>query len=447
MKTMLFALAWLAVTGVGAQTGKPAAQFSVTDVSCSGATDGRIELTLLNGALPVALLWANMDSGTSGMGQLTQLGQSLVLSGLAAGQYRLTLTGANGVDSVTTRTVKSPAPLGGNLFILTNFGGFPVACSYGSNGVAVYEATGGTQPYQIAWSNGDVDIRADSLASGPLSVTITDANGCSTTEDTILTVPQPLVAQVEATGETCLGQNSGSIQLTSISGGIPPYLFSLNGGIQSAKNTWDNLQPGVYFVKMEDAAGCELTQVVLLPSGLEFILELGADTTIFSGDSLFRLVEVNPPADTLIWKPAYGVQQVSPNGYLLSPEYSLTYQVTAINTDGCMATDELHVEVKRDRDVYVPNVFAPEMADLPENQVFSVFGGGGIQTVSLLRVYDRFGRLWFENRNFAVNDPAAGWGGTHETAEAPAGVYLWRAVLLYNDGRELLLQGDVTLVR
>lgn len=112
-----------------------------------------------------------------------------------------------------------------------------------------------------------------------------------------------------------------------------------------------------------------------------------------------------------------------------------------------MATDELHVEVKRERDVYVPNVFAPEMADLTENQVFSVYGGKGIKTVSSLRVYDRFGRLWFENRNFAVNDPAAGWGGAHEAAEAPAGVYLWRAVLLYNDGRELLLQGDVTLVR
>lgn len=446
MKTMLFALAWLAVTGVGAQNGKPAAQFSITDVSCSGAIDGRIELTLLSGALPVALLWANMSSGASGTGQLTQLGQSLVLSGLAEGQYRITLSGSNGADSISIRTVKSPMPLGGNLFILTNFGGFPVACSYGSNGVTVYEATGGTQPYQIVWSNGDVDIRADSLASGPLSVTITDANGCSRVEDTVLTVPLPLAAQVEADGETCLGQNSGSIHLTSVSGGVPPYLFSLNGGIQSAKNAWDNLQPGVYFVKMEDAAGCEFTQVVLLPSGLEFILDLGTDTTMFSGDTLFRLVEVNPPADTLIWKPAYGVQQVAPNSYLLSPEYSLTYEVTAINADGCMASDELHLEVKRNRDVYIPNVFAPA-ADKPENQVFSVFGGGGIQTVSLLRVYDRFGRLWFENRNFAVNDPAAGWGGMHEAAEAPAGVYLWRAVLLYNDGRELLLQGDVTLVR
>jgi len=447
MKTLLITLAWLVATGVGAQTGKPTAQFSITDVSCTGAQDGRIELTLLSGTLPVSMLWVNMSSGASGAGQLTQYGQPFVLSGLAHGQYRITLTGANGVDSISTQIIKNPAPLGGHLAILTNFGGFPVACSYGMNGVAVYEATGGTPPYQIAWSNGDVDIRADSLGSGPLFVTITDAGGCSIVVDTTLTVPDPLTVQIETKGETCFGQNSGSIHLKAQSGGIPPYLFSLNGGIQSAKNSWEKLQPGVYFVKMEDAAGCEFTQVVLLPSGLEFILDLGPDTTIFSGDTLFRLVEVNPPADTLIWKPAYGVQQVSPNSFLLSPEYSLNYQITAINADGCMATDELHVEVKRERDVYVPNVFTPELAELPENQVFSVFGGDGIKTVSSLRVYDRFGRLWFENRNFPVNDPAAGWNGTHEAAEAPSGVYLWRAVLLYNDGRELLLQGDVTLVR
>lgn len=447
MKTMLFALAWLVATGAGAQSGKPSAQFSVTDVSCTGAQDGRIQLTLLSGALPVSMLWVNMSSGASGAGQLTQFGQPFVLSGLAHGLYRITLTGANGLDSISTQTINNPAPLGGDLFILTNFGGFPVACSYGMNGVTVYEPAGGTPPYQIAWSNGDVDVRADSLGSGSLSVTVTDAGGCSIVVDTTLTVPDPLTAQVDAEGETCFGQNSGSIDLSAPAGGIPPYLFSLNGGIQSAKKTWDNLQPGVYFVKMEDAAGCEFTQVVLLPSGLELIFDLGPDTTIFSGDSLFRLVEVNPPADTLIWQPTYGVQQISPSTYLLAPEYSLTYQVTAINADGCMATDELHVEVKRERDVYVPNVFAPEMADLTENQVFSVYGGKGIKTVSSLRVYDRFGRLWFENRNFAVNDPAAGWGGTHEAAEAPAGVYLWRAVLLYNDGRELLLQGDVTLVR
>lgn len=447
MKTMLIALAWVVATGVGAQTGKPTALFSVTDVSCTDKKDGRIDVTLLSGALPVSMLWVNMNSGASGAGQLTQYGQPFVLNGLGHGLYRFTLTGANGADSVYIQTINNPAPLGGQLVILTNFGGFPVACSYGMNGVAVYEASGGTPPYQISWSNGDVDIRADSLGSGPLSVTITDAGGCSLLVDTTLAVPDPLSMQIEAEGETCFGQNSGSIQLPASSGGIPPYLFSLNGGIQSTKNTWDRLQPGVYFVKMEDSAGCELTQVILLPSGLELILDLGPDTTLFSGDTLFRLVEVNPPADTLIWKPSYGVHQVSPNNYALSPEYSLTYQVMAINADGCMATDELHVEVKRDRDVFVPNVFAPEMADLPENQVFSVFGGNGIKTVSSLRVYDRFGRLWFENRNFPVNDPAAGWAGTHEAAEAPAGVYLWRAVLLYNDGRELLLQGDVTLVR
>ncbi|MEQ1746077.1 MAG: hypothetical protein ABMA02_11665 [Saprospiraceae bacterium] len=446
MKTLLVVAAWFVVTGVGAQNGKPAAQISITDVSCSGQTDGRINLTLQSGALPVAVVWTNMYTGATGTGQIAQLGQPFVLNWLAPGPYTIRLTGANGADSVLTCTVGNPLPLNGNLFILTNFGGFPVFCTYGNNGVAVYEPTGGTPPFSIAWSNGDVDVRADSLSAGPLSVTITDSRGCSKTVDTILVVPQPLAVQIQATGETCLGQNSGRIQLASTTGGIPPYLFSLNGGTASPQTNWTDLSPGIYFLEMEDAAGCIHTEAVLLPSGLEFTLEVGADTTILSGDTLLRVVSVSPPADTLIWKPAYGVQKLSATDYLLSPRYGTTYEVTAINTDGCMATDALRVDVDRYREVYVPNVFSPH-AQLVENQLLTVYGDAGIRTVSQFSVYDRFGRRWFQKQNFPVNDPATGWDGTHDTDQAPAGVYLWRAVLLLNDGRELLLQGDVTLLR
>jgi hypothetical protein len=188
------------------------------------------------------------------------------------------------------------------------------------------------------------------------------------------------------------------------------------------------------------------TEAVILPSGLEFILTLSNDTTMLSGDTLRLLYATDPPADTLIWQPAQGVQVISPTEMLFFPTFSTTYQVTAVNADGCLAEGAIRITVSRDRDTYVPNVFAPAAQNV-DNRRFTVFGSAGIRTVALFQVFDRFGRLWFENRNFPVNDPAAGWDGAQATEEAPVGVYLWRAVVQYTDGREIKLQGDVTVVR
>ncbi len=443
---MLIAFAWFAITGVGAQTGKPAVLVSAMDVSCTGQTDGRLDITLGSGAVPVVFQWTNLSNGASGNGQFAQIGQSAALNNLLPGLYRLTFMASDGADTSVERTIKNPPPLGGNLFLLTNFGGFPVACAYGGSGVALFEALGGTPPYTYQWSNGDQDIRADSLSAGPLSVSISDARGCSLFVDTVLSVPAPLEATLAVEGETCFGQNSGSIRIATAGGGIPPYQFSLNGGPFSDQSNWSNLVPGPYFIQLEDAAGCAITLAALLPTGLEFTLKLGADTTIYSGDSLSRWIATNPPADTLIWHPASGVHMLSANEVLLFPAFTTAYRVTAMNTDGCLATDEILVTVLRNRDIYVPNVFAPE-AQIAENQLFTVFGSGGIRTISLLQVYDRFGRLWFENRNFPVNDATSGWNGSNDSEAAPVGVYLWRTVVQYTDGRELFLQGDVTVLR
>ena len=287
---------------------------------------------------------------------------------------------------------------------------------------------------------------ADSLPAGPVSVEVVDVRGCVFEADTLLTAPPLLEADVDAEGEICFGENTGIIEILGVNGGVPPFEFYLNNDPPSNQIFWDNLPSGQYFLYIEDAIGCIHTEGIVLPSGTEFILKLGTDTSMYSGDTLRLSYFVDPPADTLIWTPDFGVQQLPGNSVLLSPVLSTEYEVLAINEEGCTANDDVQVKVNRDRDTYVPNVLAPE-AQEAENRRFTVYGSGGIQTISSLQVYDRFGRLWFENRNFAVNDPPAGWDGRDGTEYAPNGVYLWRAVLQYTDGRVIRLQGDVTVIR
>ena len=447
MKTFLAVIGWLIASGTIAQSSNaPVVQVSVTEVSCAGKTDGQLEMTLLAGSQPVSFQWLNMNTGSTGMGQFTGFNQSQVLSGVPAGMYRLLFTGADGADTTFQRLLLEPPPLKGTISALKHYGAFQLRCAGDKDGEILLSITGGTIPLSFLWSNGDLGILADSLGPGPVSVTVTDARGCLLEVDTVLEAPPPITTAVEVEGETCLGQNSGRISLESVSGGIPPYKFALSSDPPGSKMEWTDLPYGVYFVHVTDAAGCSHTHGVILPSGLAFTVKLGADTTILSGDTLLLNLQIDPPADTLIWQPAQGVQMLSDTLVMLTPLLSTTYRVTAMNADGCMATDEIRITVNRDRQTYAPNVFAPR-AQSAENRSFTLYGSPGIRAVALLQVYDRFGRQWFENRNFPVNDPNSGWNGADGNEEAPAGVYLWRALLQYTDGREELLQGDVTVIR
>ena len=82
-----------------------------------------------------------------------------------------------------------------------------------------------------------------------------------------------------------------------------------------------------------------------------------------------------------------------------------------------------------------------------ENGMLTVYAGPGISRVRLLQVYDRWGSLVFENRNFAPNDPSAGWDGSLGAQPFSSGVFVWYAELEGVDGRVLIFNGDVTVTR
>lgn len=443
MKIICFATCCLLAATVLAQ---PVVQISATSISCAGRKDGRLELTLQAGALPVNFQWINLNDNAQGVGQFAALNQPLLLAGLPPGLYRFTFADALGATATSQVPIAEPPPLQAEFLLLNGANSFQLTCAGDKNGVVQIEATGGTPALTFNWSNGDRGVRADSLGAGPVSVTVTDARGCLVTADTLLTAPPPIVASVETTGETCFGQNSGRISVASVSGGLPPYRFALNANPPGDQTEWANLAHGPYFVHITDAAACRYTAGVVLPSGLQFTLDLGPDTTLFTGDTLRLFPNIDPPADSLIWTPSPGAIKVTNDEMLLQPSFSGVYELRAMSADGCVALDEIRITVTRKRDIFLPNIFSPQAVNA-ENQRFTVYGSGGIRDVASLSVYDRFGRLWFENRHFAVNDPSSGWNGADARDEAPPGVYLWRAVLHFTDGREELLMGDVTLVR
>ncbi|MBL0343389.1 MAG: SprB repeat-containing protein [Bacteroidetes bacterium] len=114
---------------------------------------------------------------------------------------------------------------------------------------------GGTPPYSYQWNNGASTQNINTLTAGNYSVTITDANGCST--NTTATVVQPLqpmqISMNSITDVICYGGVNGSISI-STNGGSSPYTYNWSNGATS--QNVNTLTAGWYTVTVTDFNGC-----------------------------------------------------------------------------------------------------------------------------------------------------------------------------------------------
>lgn len=415
-----------------------------SNLSCHGAKDGSIRLALINGFYPISYQWNGV--GVGGNGVLTNVNPVIVLNDLSAGSYVFSLTDAAGADTVVLTQIAEPDPLFGYTEVLSDYAGFEVSCFDAADGVANVKVFGGTPNYQFAWSNGAFGQLVDNLANGLQAVTVTDANLCVMVLSVNLDAPPPISVQLSAEGDKCLGQDAGEIDISSIGGGVPPYSTIFNGQPPGTDTHWDSLPSGFYFLAVQDANGCLKDEGIVLPEGVEFMLSVGADTAIFSGDTVWYKLQANRTLTDVQWTPAEYTYVPDFQHSALFPFFSTTYQVEAVDDIGCLARDEVTITVHRNRMVFIPNVFAPQ-AEAAENRTLTVFTGGGVSEITTFRVFDRFGRLWFEKNKFAANDPDQGWDGRSENVEAAPGVYLYQVVVALTDGRKETYFGDVTLIR
>jgi hypothetical protein len=134
-----------------------------------------------------------------------------------------------------------------------------VSCNAGSNGAVILAVSGGTAPYNFAWSNGGNSQSISSLSPGNYSVTITDDNGCIQTAAATITQPAALSATLNAMNASCGICADGSVDL-SVSGGTSPYEFSWSNGGTTEDLT--GLLPGNYTVIVTDTNGCQLSDTI-----------------------------------------------------------------------------------------------------------------------------------------------------------------------------------------
>ncbi|MGZ8558306.1 MAG: gliding motility-associated C-terminal domain-containing protein [Chitinophagaceae bacterium] len=126
------------------------------------------------------------------------------------------------------------------------------------------------------------------------------------------------------------------------------------------------------------------------------------------------------------------------------PRKPVDYIVTVKNRFGCAASDTVSVKLEcAENFVFIPNSFTPNQDS--KNDVFYI-RGKGIGIIKSLLIFNRWGELIFEKRNFSIDDRAFGWDGKHRGNLVPAGAYVYFAEMQCDNGEPIIKKGTVTVV-
>lgn len=176
---------------------------------------------------------------------------------LAAGNYTVTITDANGCSAMEAVTISaSPGPTAS----IENIE--HVACG-ATTGSFTVQTTGGTTPYTYDIGNGAVsDPAFTALSAGTYTVTIADAAGCELTETATVNAEEGPSAEIVNINHITCGNTSGSFTVQT-SGGSSPYSYNIGNG-STANPIFSGLSPGDYTVSVSDANNCETTVIATL---------------------------------------------------------------------------------------------------------------------------------------------------------------------------------------
>lgn len=276
-------------------------------------------------------------------------------------------------------------------------------------------------------------------------------NGCdSTVQVNLVFIDEELIIDAFSQPTTCFGFADGQLIIENISGGSGTYFVSLNNQpsipINNFPFVFDNLPPGSFTLMVSDDTGLTNTLSIEVLSPPEIVVELGNDETINLGESINLNAVSNIVPSQIIWEPTELLDcDFCLNPLVVQPIESISYFLTISDENGCTASDEIEIIVRKARNVYVPNAFSPNGDGI--NDEITVFAGDEVTSVRTFQIYDRWGGAVFEAFDFRPNDPSLGWNGIYKGELMNAAVFVFFAEVEFLDGEVVLVKGEVNLVR
>lgn len=299
---------------------------SQTNISCFGGNDGAIDIEVSGGTIPYGYTWSNASTSQD-------------LSGLVVGSYTVDVTDNNGCTSQLTVDLTQPDEPLASAIISTD-----VFCNGDATGTIDLSVTGGTAPYGYNWSNAATTEDQAAVSAGNYSVTVTDANGCTLNDNTIIYEPTALAETSSSTAVLCYGGNDGAVSI-AVTGGITPYSYTwnddLNNQLSATANSLTDLEAGDYTVVVTDSNNCEISSTITVSQPAAPIeLSTAITNVLCKGDATGAVnltVTGGTPNYTYLWSDNSTAEDLA--NYTAG-----AYKVVVTDNNGCADSLEAIIE-------------------------------------------------------------------------------------------------------
>ena len=290
---------------------------NITPANC-GSANGSLTITASGGTGTLTYSWTPAG------------GTSATANNLSSGTYTCTITDANHCTKTVTATVSNTGGATATSTIID-------PTCYGGVGSVTVTASGGLSPYTYLWNTTPAQITstATGLISGSYTCTVTDKNGCITTDTMTVGQPAKVTGTTNITNASC-GASDGGVIL-NVSGGTGAYTYSWNGG--QTTSSINNQPAGSYTCSVTDANGCSGVITALISNiGAPTLMLTDTNEKCFGNNtgSAIAIASGGSGTYTYSWSSGQTTYSISNLG-------AGTYTCTVTDGSGCKSFDTISV--------------------------------------------------------------------------------------------------------
>ncbi len=285
-----------------------------------------------------------------------------------------------------------------------------------------------------------------------VSLTVESENGCKDTAYAAspVKIVQSPVVNINGRTSVCINGSllhSGVFAVADTSVVNWAWTFP-NGNTSTLQNPASQTyrQAGTFTVTTiaTNSSGCKDTvnqQIIVHPLPT---VTMPGTMTIQNGFPTLIPATYSAGVNSWNWTPATGLSCTNCPTPEAGPQFNTNYRVSFTDVNGCSNRGEIQVvTICKDANLFIPNTFSPNGDG--SNDIFYP-RGRGLFSVKNLRIFNRWGEVVFEKRNFQPNDASAGWDGTYKGRKAQADVYIFQAEVFCDNGETITLNGNISLI-
>jgi PKD repeat protein len=289
---------------------------SAIPVGCYGENNGQVSCIATGGSGNFSYYWEDLGEGSSH-------------SGLMAGTYSVVAADEEGCEAEAIAVVNQPEA------IILTVNAVDVSCYGASNGQVSASASGGNGGLTYSWQGLGNGAVKSGLGAGVYQVSVSDNSGCTAIAAASVNEPAAIAPNLSVFDASCLSATGSA--MVSPDGGVGQYAIVWSNGSNGLLN--DGLAPGMYWVLVSDADGCELQTYFSISSISGLSVNTSASPVSCFGEadgSALALVNGGQAPYSFSWSNGSVSQEIAE----LAPG---AYTVTVADANGCSGQAIAHI--------------------------------------------------------------------------------------------------------